>query len=120
AENAGKDVRFPVDRPSLAKTPGGDQPDILRHRRVRRAGPLAIDNLMKIVGITDVRRLQYASPAPASTPATCAGRLSFDTGRGAALYPHSRFSSSLAIPACRIPVTRSRQHAGPSHISRLN
>ena len=58
AENAGKDVRFPVDRPGLAEAAGGDQPDILRHRRVRRAGPLAIDNLMKIVGITDVGRLQ--------------------------------------------------------------
>ena len=106
AENAGKDVRFPVDRPGLAEAAVGDQPDVFRHRRVRRAGPLAIDNLMKIVGITDVGRLQlgFSCPTPHLPTGTFAGprsadaaRLSFDTGRGAALYRHSRHPSSLAI-----------------------
>src|SRR6266700_3425753 len=60
AENSRKDVRFPIDRPGIAKAPGGDQADILRHRRMRRASPLAIDDLMEIVGIADVSRLQYA------------------------------------------------------------
>src|SRR5215213_4499380 len=96
AENAGKDVRFPVDRPSLAKAAGDDQPNIFRNRRVRRTGPLAIDNLVKIVGITDVGRLQYASPAPrrcARPNALASDQLAMtdsvrhhpDTGRGGAL-----------------------------------
>src|SRR5262249_20446339 len=62
-ENAGEDVRLPIDVPRLAKPAGGDQPDVLGNRGVRRARPLAIDNLMEIVGISDVGRLQYASPA---------------------------------------------------------
>src|SRR3954453_20183554 len=106
AENAREDVRLPVDSPGLAEAAGGDQPDIFRHRRVRRGGPLAIDNLVEIVGISDVGRLQYASPAPAvrlqsgtfARPHSAdAARLSFDTGRGGAVYPPSRPPSSLAI-----------------------
>src|SRR5439155_4503722 len=62
-ENTGKDVRFPIDRPRVAKAPRRDQSDVLRYRRVRRTGPLAIDDLMEIVGIADVSGLQYASPA---------------------------------------------------------
>ena len=75
-QNPGEDVGFPVDRPGLAESAGGDQADVFRHRRVRRAGPLAIDNLVEVVWITDVGRVQYASPAgrldvrTRTTPAT--------------------------------------------------
>ena len=62
AEDAREDVRLPVDRPCLGIAPRRDQPDVFRHRRVRRAGPLAIDNLMEIVGITDIGGLQKPSP----------------------------------------------------------
>src|SRR4029077_5916946 len=56
-QDAGENVRIPVDHVGVGVAPVGDQPDVFRHRRMRRAGPLAIDNLVKIVGITDVRRL---------------------------------------------------------------
>src|SRR6266542_3379489 len=62
-EDAGKDVRLPIDRPRLGIAPVGDQADVFGHRRMRRTGPLAIDNLMKIVRILDIGGLQYASPA---------------------------------------------------------
>jgi hypothetical protein len=66
-ENAGKDVRFPIDRPGLGIALLGDQPDVLRDRRVRRARPLAIDDFMEIVRISDIGGLQYASPAERRT-----------------------------------------------------
>ena len=85
-ENAGKDVRFPVDRPGLAEPAVGDQADIFRHRRVRRAGPLAIDNFMEVVGITDVGGLQYASPAPTTELLAFCARIVSD----AAAAPYTR------------------------------
>src|SRR5207302_3054090 len=62
-EDAGENVRLPVDRPCLGIAAIGDQADVFGDRRVRRTGPLAIDNLMKIVGIPNIGGLQYASPA---------------------------------------------------------
>ena len=61
AEDAGEDVGVPVDHIGVAVTAGGDQTDIFGHRRVRRAGPLAVDDLVKIVGIADVGR-RHAVP----------------------------------------------------------
>src|SRR5205814_1529523 len=49
AEDAGKDIRLPVDSPGFAIALLGDQPDVFRHRRVCRTGPLAIDDLVEIV-----------------------------------------------------------------------
>ena len=49
-ENAGEDVRIPVDHVGVGIAPVGDHADVFRHRRVRRARPLAIDDLVKIVG----------------------------------------------------------------------
>jgi hypothetical protein len=34
--------------------PIGDQPDIFGDRRMGRAGPLAIDDLMKIIRVADI------------------------------------------------------------------
>ncbi len=50
AEHAGKHIRMPIDHVGVGITPRGDQADIFRHRRMRRAGPLAIDDFMKVVG----------------------------------------------------------------------
>src|SRR3546814_3272697 len=36
---------------------GGDQADVFGHRRVRRAGPLAVDDLVEGVGVADIGRL---------------------------------------------------------------
>src|SRR5207237_2313008 len=66
-QNAGKDVRLPIDRPGFGVALLGDQADVFRDRRMCRARPLAVDDLMKIVGISNIRGLQYASPAERRT-----------------------------------------------------
>src|SRR5260221_6127214 len=92
-QNAGKDVGFPIDRPGLGVFLVRDQADVFGHRRMCRAGPLAIDNLMEVVGIPDLGRLQNASPA---------GRLSSD--------PYSPWPSESRAAA---PYTRTRPHRHP-------
>ena len=52
----GKHVRLPVDHVGVAVAARGDQPDVFGNRRVRRAGPLAIDDLVEVVGRRDVGR----------------------------------------------------------------
>ena len=39
----------------------GDQPDVLRDVRMGRAGPLAIDNAVEVVGIPDIGRVHWLS-----------------------------------------------------------
>ena len=63
-ENPGKDVGGPVDHVGVAVAAGGDQADVFRHRRVGRAGPLAVDHLVKIVGLARVGGL-HALPRDA-------------------------------------------------------
>jgi len=58
AENAGEDIRIPVDHVGIAVAACGDQADVFGDRGVSRAGPLAIDNFMKVVGVRDIGRLQ--------------------------------------------------------------
>ena len=48
-EDPGKHVGLPVDHVGVAVAARRDQPDVFGNRRVRGAGPLAIDDLMKIV-----------------------------------------------------------------------
>ncbi len=62
-EDAREDVGLPVDHIGVRVSPLGDQPDVFRHRRVGRAGPLAVDNLMKIFRGLDIRRLQSHEPS---------------------------------------------------------
>ena len=59
AQDAREDVGLPVDHVGVGVAPGGDQADVFGNRRMRRAGPLAIDDLVEVVGILDVGRLQY-------------------------------------------------------------
>src|SRR6185437_4075900 len=61
AENPRKYVRLPVDEIRVAVAASGDQPDIFGNGRVGRARPLAIDDLVEIVGVSDVRRIQSQS-----------------------------------------------------------
>jgi hypothetical protein len=53
-EDPGEDVGFPVDHIGVGVAALRDQADVFRDGRVRRASPLAIDDLMKVA----VRRLR--------------------------------------------------------------
>ena len=54
-EDAREDVRASVDEVGVGETPLGDQPDVLRHIGVGRTCPLAIHDLMEIVGMRSIR-----------------------------------------------------------------
>ena len=58
AEDAGEHIRLPVDEIRVAVMARCDQPDVFGDGSVGRAGPLAIDNFVEIVGVRDIRRLQ--------------------------------------------------------------
>ena len=58
AQDAGKHVRIPVDHVRLGIAAGGDKANVFGHRRVRRTCVLAVDYLVKILGILDVSRFQ--------------------------------------------------------------
>ena len=55
-EDPGEDVRLPIDEVRLRVPPLRDQPDVLGDIRVGGASPLAVDNLMVVPRIGDVRR----------------------------------------------------------------
>ncbi len=55
-EDSREDVGVPVDHVGVGVAPGCDQPDVLRYRRVRRAGPLAIDDFVEVGGVADLGR----------------------------------------------------------------
>src|SRR3546814_1125499 len=57
AEDPGEDVGVPVHHVGVGMAAGGDQADVFGHRRVRRAGPLAVDDLVEGVGVADIGRL---------------------------------------------------------------
>src|SRR5579864_2789419 len=61
AQNAWKDVRFPVDHVGVGIAAGRNQADIFRHRRVRRARPLAIHHFVEVVRIGYVGRRHTGS-----------------------------------------------------------
>ena len=50
AEDAGKDVGLAVEQVRLGVATLRDEPDVLRHVGVCRAGPLAVDDLMVVPG----------------------------------------------------------------------
>ena len=51
AEDAGEDVRLPVDHVGIAVAACGDQPDVFGNGGVGGTRPLAIDDFMEIVGL---------------------------------------------------------------------
>ena len=63
AENAWKNIRFPVDHVGIRIAAGGDQADIFRHGSVRGAGKLAIDNFMEIFRVAHICRFHAFSPS---------------------------------------------------------
>jgi hypothetical protein len=60
-EDSGKDVRLPVDQISPVVIPVGDAPDIFRNWRMGRAGPLAINHFVEVIGMRKVSRLGKVS-----------------------------------------------------------
>src|SRR2546423_2236457 len=62
AENSRKDVRFPIEQIRFRVAPLRNETDVLRHIRVRRARPLAVDNFMVVLRITDVGGHSSAAP----------------------------------------------------------
>ena len=57
AEDAREDVRLPVDDVGVGELAQRDEADVLGHVGVCRAGPLAIDDAMEVVGVRRVGRL---------------------------------------------------------------
>ena len=53
-EDAGEDIRMAVDHVGVGETPLRDQPDVFGNVRVRWAGPLAIHDLVKVVGMRGI------------------------------------------------------------------
>ncbi len=76
-ENPRKHVRLPVDHVGVAVATRGDQPDVFGDGRVRRARPLAIHDLVEVVGRSNVGifHLLLGARAPVAPIQTaCAGR----------------------------------------------
>src|SRR5258706_107303 len=61
-EDPREHVGLPVDHVRIAVPALGDEPDVFRDGRMRRTCPLAVDDFVEIVGISDIRRLQASSP----------------------------------------------------------
>ncbi len=62
AEHAGKDVGLPVEPVGLVEAFLADQADVLGHRRVGRAGVLAVDHLVKVFRVVGIGRLHGETP----------------------------------------------------------
>ena len=73
-EDSGKDVRLPVDQIGVRVPARRDQPDVFGNGGVGRTCPLTIDDLVKIVGMRDVRRVQSVS-SPRQRALSSASRL---------------------------------------------
>ena len=66
AEDSREDVGLPVDHVGVGISPVGDQPDVLGDRGVGGAGPLAVDDLVEVIRILDIGRLQQKLQAAIS------------------------------------------------------
>ena len=76
AENAGKDVRFTVDQIGLRELSLRDEPDVFGNVGMGRAGPLAIDDAMKVIRISGIGRFhRYVSPLLTASHCSVAPRV---------------------------------------------
>ena len=55
-QNAGEDIGCSICQIRFAELPLGNQADVMRHVSVRRAGPLAIDNFVIVLGVGGICR----------------------------------------------------------------
>lgn len=60
-ENAGEHVRFAIDHVGVGISLLRDQTDVFRHVGVRRARPLAVDDSVVVVRVSDVSTLHKFS-----------------------------------------------------------
>ena len=68
AENAGKDIRLTVDQVGLRELSLRDEPDVFGNVGVGRAGPLAVDDAMKVIRISSIGRFhRYLAPSLGAT-----------------------------------------------------
>ena len=58
AQNAGENIRFPVDHVGIVILAGGDQADVFGDRRMCGARVLAINNFMKVFGVRNISGFQ--------------------------------------------------------------
>ena len=59
AENTGENIAFPVLYIRVSKVALGDLADVFRYVRMRRAGPLAIHNLVEIIRVICIGGLHH-------------------------------------------------------------
>ena len=91
-----------------------NQPDVFGYGSVGRAGPLAIDDFVKIVGLRDIRGVSNAfSPVAAQGP--CSDSKAGSTNRAGPVFAGSECYASpgreerrVASMVFRIPPARSR------------
>src|SRR5665811_378271 len=76
AQDPREDIGLPVDHVGVGVAALGDEPDVLGNVGVRRTGPLAVNDAVKVIGVCGVGRLHLQrrlSPIPnASVPRPCA------------------------------------------------
>ena len=90
AQDARKDIGLPVDEVGVAVAARRDQANVFGNRRVRRARPLAIDDLVEVVGLGDIRRFQ--------TCFSCGGDRSSSFSGGAPSRKHVLRPDLYALP----------------------
>ena len=73
SEHAGKHVHFPIDHVRVAVAASRDQTDVFGNRRVRRAGPLTIHDLVEIIRDRNVGRFHSIPLARSAPPLTFGG-----------------------------------------------
>jgi hypothetical protein len=59
AQYAGENITFPVKDVSIGKVSLGNLPYVLRYIRMRRAGPLAVYDLVVIIRVISIRGLHF-------------------------------------------------------------
>ena len=71
-EYAGEDVGLTIDQIGVRESTLRDQPDVFRNIGMGRAGPLAIDDTMKIVRISSIGWFhRYLAPYTTTAPNRC-------------------------------------------------
>ena len=131
-QDAREHVGIPVDLVGLGVAPGRDQPDVFGHGRVRGARVLAIDDLVEILRITDIRRLQAALLqrfGPTHLPAAGARRkvpgrrrpaaIARDPSNGAVDTPRGPADRSVLVISKSYSHSASKASAAPGLVTRM-
>src|SRR5690242_13362353 len=63
-EDSRKDIRLAIDEIGLRELALGNEPDVLGHIRMCRAGPLAVDDPVVVLGISGIGWTHWYGPCP--------------------------------------------------------